>query len=136
MLLLAEAVKVDVLTGLGYSAIGMVLIMLILALLMGCIYALSAVLKKMEEKNISVSGLVKNLVKKYSKKDTAVKDAEDSSAMAEVKPTATVAPGSAGDIKLNGVPEATAAMAMAIIADELNTPVNELHFISIKEIKE
>ena len=46
------------------------------------------------------------------------------------------APGSAGHIKLNGVPPKTAAMAMAIVADEMGVPVNELRFISIKEVKE
>lgn len=44
------------------------------------------------------------------------------------------APGAAGDLKLYDTPDATAAMIMAIVADELKVPVNELRFISIKEV--
>ena len=46
------------------------------------------------------------------------------------------APGSAGEIKLHDVPDRTAAMLMAIVADKLGKPLNELRFISIREIKE
>ena len=45
------------------------------------------------------------------------------------------AKGSLGDIDLHDVPPATAAMIMAIVADKLDAPLNELRFISIKEIK-
>lgn len=44
-----------------------------------------------------------------------------------------VAPGSAGQIKLHNVPPKTAAMLMAIVADKMGKPLNELRFISIKE---
>lgn len=46
-----------------------------------------------------------------------------------------VAPGSAGKIKLYDVPDKEAAMIMAIVADTMKKPINELHFISIKEVK-
>ena len=46
------------------------------------------------------------------------------------------APGSAGEVKLHDVPDRTAAMLMAIVADKLGKPLNELRFISIREIKE
>ena len=46
-----------------------------------------------------------------------------------------VAPGSAGQIKLNDVEPKTAAMLMAIVANKLDKPLNELRFISIKEVK-
>lgn len=46
------------------------------------------------------------------------------------------APGSAGQIKLYDTDPKDAAMIMAIVADELKTPLNELRFISIKEVKE
>lgn len=48
---------------------------------------------------------------------------------------APIAPGSAGHVKLHGVPDKEAAMIMAIVADKLQTPLNELRFTSIKEIK-
>ena len=48
------------------------------------------------------------------------------------KPTA---PGSAGELKLYNVEPKTAAMLMAIVADKLGKPLNELRFISIKEVE-
>lgn len=44
------------------------------------------------------------------------------------------APGSCGELKLYNVSDKDAAMIMAIVADEMKTPLNELRFISIKEI--
>ncbi len=44
------------------------------------------------------------------------------------------APGSAGKLKLYNVDAKTAAMIMAIVADKLGKPINELRFISIKEV--
>ena len=46
-----------------------------------------------------------------------------------------VAPGSAGKIALHSVSDKDAAMIMAIVADKLGKPVNELRFKSIKEVK-
>ncbi len=45
------------------------------------------------------------------------------------------APGSAGKLKLHDVEPKTAAMLMAITADKIGKPLNELRFISIKEVK-
>ena len=45
------------------------------------------------------------------------------------------APGSAGEVKLFNVPDKDAAMLMAIVANKLNKPLNELRFKSIKEVK-
>jgi len=45
------------------------------------------------------------------------------------------APGSAGHLKLYDVEPKTAAMLMAIVADKMGKPLNELRFISIKEVK-
>ena len=47
---------------------------------------------------------------------------------------APTAPGSAGGVKLYNVEPKTAAMLMAIVADKLGKPLNELRFISIKEV--
>ncbi len=46
-----------------------------------------------------------------------------------------VAPGAAGQVKLHDVEPKKAAMLMAIVADTLGKPLNELRFISIKEVK-
>ena len=51
-------------------------------------------------------------------------------------PAKKLAPGVAGEVKLYDTEPRTAAMLMAIVADELKTPINELRFISIREIKE
>ena len=48
---------------------------------------------------------------------------------------AATAPGAAGQLKLHDVEPKTAAMLMAIVADKLGRPVNELRFKSIKEVK-
>jgi len=45
------------------------------------------------------------------------------------------APGSAGQLKLHNVEPKTAAMLMAIVADKMGKPINELRFISIKEVE-
>lgn len=45
-----------------------------------------------------------------------------------------LAPGSVGEIKLNNVPDKQAAMVMAIVADHLKVPLNQLRFKSIKRI--
>ncbi len=50
-------------------------------------------------------------------------------------PQAPIAPGSAGHLKIYDVPPKTAAMLMAIVADKMGKPLNELRFISIKEVK-
>ena len=49
---------------------------------------------------------------------------------------APVAPGTAGQLKTYDVPPKTCAMLMAIVADKMGKPLNELRFISIKEVKE
>ena len=48
---------------------------------------------------------------------------------------APAAPGSAGPVKLYDTPPKTAAMIMAIVANQMGKPLNELRFISIKEVK-
>ena len=58
-------------------------------------------------------------------------------AVAEPAPEApkATAPGAAGQLKLHDVEPKTAAMLMAIVADKMGKPLNELRFISIKEVK-
>ena len=66
----------------------------------------------------------------------AVKKAAPAETVQEV-PAAEVpaAPGTAGQLKLHDVEPKTAAMLMAIVADKMGKPINELRFISIKEVK-
>ena len=51
-------------------------------------------------------------------------------------PEVPAAPGSAGELKLYDTDPKDAAMIMAIVADALGKPINQLRFISIKEVKE
>ena len=71
--------------------------------------------------------------KKVEKKVEAPATVAAASVAEEVAPT--VAPGTAGELKLHDVPPKTAAMLMAIVADKMGKPLNELRFISIKEVK-
>ena len=50
-------------------------------------------------------------------------------------PEAPAAPGTAGQLKLHNVEPKTAAMLMAIVANKLGKPLNELRLISIKEVE-
>ena len=52
-----------------------------------------------------------------------------------VAAAAPEAPGTAGQLKLHDVSPKTAAMLMAIVANQMGKPLNELRFISIKEVK-
>ena len=74
--------------------------------------------------------------KSKAKKAEALKAAEKAAAPAEAPAAEPLAPGSAGHIKRFDVPDKEAAMIMAIVANKLDTPLNELHFVSIKEVKE
>ena len=76
--------------------------------------------------------------KKAAAKAAAAKAAVAAPAAAPVAaaPAAPVpAPGSAGQLKLYDVEPKTAAMIMAIVANQMGKPLNELRFISIKEVK-
>ncbi len=78
------------------------------------------------------------LGKVFSAKDAkAAKQPKATPAVAPAAPAApaAVAPGAAGQLKLHDVEPKTAAMIMAIVADKLGKPLNELRFISIKEVK-
>ena len=69
--------------------------------------------------------------KKVAEKLQAAKAAAPAAPVAD----APTAPGTAGNLKLHDVEPKTAAMLMAIVADKLGKPINELRFISIKEVK-
>ena len=75
----------------------------------------------------------KIMVASQAKKKASAKTAatQEAAAAAPGKP----APGTAGEIKLYDVNEKDAAMIMAIVADKLKKPLNELRFKSIREVK-
>ena len=69
----------------------------------------------------------------------AVSNKKAANAVIEEAPAPVVekpkAPGSAGELKLHNVEPKTAAMLMAIVADKMGKPLNELRFVSIKEVE-
>ena len=73
------------------------------------------------------------LRKSISAKKQAAQASVEEEVKEEIAPV--TAPGSAGEIKLYNVEPRTAAMLMAIVADKLGKPINELRFISVKEIE-
>ena len=89
--------------------------------------------------------LLKIVVIIMGKAFTAKKSAPKAAAPVAAAPAAPVAapapveapaaPGTAGQLKLYDTPPKTAAMLMAIVADKMGKPLNELRFISIKEVK-
>ena len=82
---------------------------------------------------ILLMGVIKVLLVATDKK-VVESPAAATVAKAPEKPKA-LAPGTAGDIKLYDTDLRDAAMIMAIVADELKKPLNELRFISIREVK-
>ena len=78
-----------------------------------------------------VMGMGKIFVKNAGKAAAAA--AAPAAAPVEVKKPE--APGTAGELKLYNTDPKDAAMIMAIVSDTLGKPINQLRFISIKEVK-
>lgn len=76
---------------------------------------------------------VMNMFRKDEKKAAAAP--APAAAPAAVVAEPVYAPGTAGELKLYDTDERVAAMLMAIVADELGAPLNELRFKSIRELK-
>ena len=72
---------------------------------------------------------------KAAAKAAAAKEILASVPVATAAPESPAAPGTAGQLKLHDVEPRTAAMIMAIVADNMGKPLNELRFFSIKEVK-
>ena len=96
-----------------------------LVLLMVVLYCTGAYFKSKDAKDeAAAKAALENVKKDVEANPLTVTPAE-----------APKAPGSAGHVKLFDVPDKEAAMIMAIVADKMHKPLNELHFISIKEVK-
>ena len=86
-----------------------------------------------------VTAMGKAFMAKDSKAKAAPKAAPAAAPVAAAPvvaaPVSEAAPGTAGQLKLYDTPPKTAAMIMAIVANQMGKPLNELRFISIKEVK-
>ena len=76
----------------------------------------------------------KIMVAKLKKAQKATADAP-AAAEAPAAKALPAAPGTAGEVKIYDTDPRDAAMIMAIVADKLQKPLNELRFVSIKEVK-
>ena len=92
-----------------------------------------------------IMAMGKFFMAKDAKADAAVKAAPAAPAAAHAAavsvaavadPVSDAAPGTAGQLKLYDTPPKTAAMIRAIVAHQMGKPLNELRFISIKEVKD
>ena len=77
----------------------------------------------------------KIFIAQAAKKDAVKAAPAPAAAPAAPAVEAPVAPGTAGQLKTYDVEPKTCAMLMAIVADKMGKPLNELRFISIKEVK-
>ena len=85
---------------------------------------------------VMLMGVVMGIGKIFIMRDRkAAKLVAEEPQVAPVEIPKPAAPGSAGQLKLHDVEPKTAAMLMAIVADKMGKPINELRFISIKEVK-
>lgn len=67
---------------------------------------------------------------------SAKRKAANAPAPAAAPAAPAAAPGTAGELKLYDTDPRDAAMVMAIVADKLGKPLNELRFKSIREVKD
>ena len=85
---------------------------------------------------VVVTLLGKAFTAKKAKKEAPAPAPVEAAPVVVEEVAAPTAPGSAGQLKLYDTPPKTAAMIMAIVANQMGKPLNELRFISIKEVKD
>ena len=114
-----DLVNISIANAAGYAILGYLVVFLGLVMLMCVIFAMGKIMHK-------------------EKKAAPAAAAPAAAAPAAPAPAkkADPAPGTAGDFKLYNTDPRDAAMVMAIVADTLGKPLNELRFISIREVKE
>jgi Oxaloacetate decarboxylase, gamma chain. len=101
------------------SVIGFLIVFFVLIVLMAMIKILRGIIESMEAKPVAAAA-------------AAPMAAAPAPA---ANPNMVPARGSLGEIMLHDVDDKTAALVMAIVADKLEAPLNELRFISIREKK-
>ena len=107
---------ISFIASIGYSILGMAIVFAVLIMLIGVIK------------------IVEQFTNRNAKEEAAPAASNPAAipAPVPVKP----APGTAGELKLYNVEERDAAMVMAIGADNLGKPLNELRFLSIRAVTE
>ncbi len=126
MLLTSTLENIGVVDAAIVAILGYVVVFFGLILLMAVVVLLGKAFIARDKKAAEQAGAAK----------AAVAAAPVAAPAAPAAPAAlATAPGSAGQLKLYDVNPKTAAMLMAIVADQMGKPLNELRFISIKEVK-
>lgn len=114
------------------ALIGVVVVFIVLILLMLIVSLVGKIFdgsEKLKEKHPEWNEKVQNLKAKMTfwKKDKK----EETETVEQ-----PLAKGTCGELKLINTNERDAAMIMAIVADQTNTPLNELRFKSIKRVED
>jgi len=113
-----DLVNISIPNAFGYALLGYLVVFIGLVMLMCVIFGMGKIMHK--EKPAAAP---------------AAAAPGAAAAPAAPAPKADPAPGTAGDFKLYNTDPRDAAMVMAIVADSLGKPLNELRFISIREVK-
>lgn len=125
VLMSASLENLSIGSALAYSLLGIVIVFAALMVLWGIINIMASIFKRFRNRG------EKPAAAPVSHTPVAVPSAPAAPAAA----AGPAAPGSAGDLMIHDVPEKTAAILMAIVANKIGRPLNELRFISIKEVK-
>ncbi len=116
-----DLVNLDLASGGGIAVLGYCVVFLGIVMLMLVVLLLCRIMISRQKKQAA---------------RTAAAEPVEAPPISVIPAPASLAPGSAGDLKLYDTDPRDAAMIMAIVADTLGKPLNELRFISIKEVKE
>ena len=114
------------------ALIGVVVVFIVLILLMLIVSLVGKIFdgsEKLKEKHPESNDKVQNLKAKMT---FWKKDKQEETETVEQP----LAKGTCGELKLINTDERDAAMIMAIVADQTNTPLNELRFKSIKRVED
>ena len=120
MLLLSIApLEPTLIQGLGYAVMGFAIVFLMLFFLVVAIKVMVAIMAALKKKEAAPAAVAAPAA--------PVKAADPNAGKVP-------APGSLGDIAIHDVEEQDAALIMAIVADKMGAPLNELRFKSIKKV--
>ena len=125
MMLTSSLVDIGILDAAVVALLGYGVVFFGLILLMGVIIIMGKVFMANDKKAAAKAAAAKS----------AVAAAPVVAAAPAAAPAPVPAPGTAGQLKLYDTDPKTAAMIMAIVANKMGKPLNELRFISIKEVK-
>lgn len=114
-----DMVKISVETAAGTALLGYLVVFLGLILLMIVLLVMGAIGNRKRAKALAAD---------------AIPAPSPEAEVLKLENTLPKAKGTAGELKLYNTEPRDAAMIMAIVADSLGKPLNELRFISIREV--